>query len=356
MAKSARLRRCPSWKMGKHRLVGAPGIRTHFATTIGSVHLLQATSLGSARGADQRPAAPLLTWPAMVRSMSGHGRGKASSESLRLTVEVRTVNHRYCRVSLRLPAVLATLEEPVRRRVLDRVQRGKVDLTATVDGVGSGGPRIQREALRHWVAELQQAAEELDAPSAPDLQTLLGLPGVIADDAGAADEVELRRLTDDAVGQALEALADMRSREGEDLAKDLSARTAILAAGVETIASAAAELPARIRKQLSERIQELLADTGATVDEDRIVQEAAYQAERADITEELVRLRSHLTKIEDLLQSDEAVGRTLDFVVQEVHRELNTVGSKAKDLSVADTVVELKAELERIREQVQNLE
>ncbi len=288
--------------------------------------------------------------------MSGHGRGEASSESLRLTVEVRAVNHRYCRVSLRLPAVLATLEEPVRRRVLHRVQRGKVDLTATVDGVGSGGPRIRRKALRHWVAELQQAAEELDAPLAPDLQTLLGLPGVIADDAGAADEEELRRLTDEAVGQALEALTDMRSREGEDLAKDLSARTATLAAGVEAIAAAAAELPARIRTQLGERIQELLVDTGSIVDEDRIVQEAAYHAERADVTEEVVRLRSHLKKIEDLLRSDEAVGRTLDFVVQEVHRELNTVASKAKDLVVADTVVELKAELERIREQVQNIE
>ncbi len=288
--------------------------------------------------------------------MSSHGRGEASSESLRLTVEVRAVNHRYCRVSLRLPGMLAAFEEPVRRRVLARVQRGKVDLSATLGGAGAGAPHIRRDLLNHWLGELQDVAEELGTPLTPDLQTLLALPGVVVDGASMADAEELGQLLDSAAGRALDALDAMRRREGEHLVDDLATRAATLSAGVEAIAVAAQELPERIRDQLRERIQGLLVDTGVTVDEDRIVQEAAYHAERADVTEEVVRLRSHLAKLEDLLQRDEAVGRTLDFVIQEVHRELNTVGSKVKDLVVAETVVELKAELERIREQVQNIE
>ena len=288
--------------------------------------------------------------------MSGHGRGEASSESLRLTVEVRAVNHRYCRVSLRLPGALAVLEEPVRRRVLEHVQRGKVDLTATLDGIGAGAPRVRRDLLKHWLDELEQVAEELGTPSTPDLETLLSLPGVVGDGASAADGEELRRLADSAVGQALDALDAMRCREGEHLVADLATRAATLRGGVDSIAAVAHELPERIREQLRERIQGLLVDTGIAADDDRIVQEAAHHAERADVTEEIVRLRSHLEKLEDLMQSDDPVGRTLDFVTQELNRELNTVGSKVKDFAIADTVVELKAELERIREQVQNVE
>ena len=266
------------------------------------------------------------------------------------------MNHRYCRVSLRVPGMLAAFEEPVRRGVLARVHRGKVDLSATLGGAGAGAPHIRRDLLSHWLSELQDVAEELGTPLTPDLQTLLALPGVVVDGASMADAEELRQLLDRAAGRALDALDAMRCREGQHLVDDLATRAATLSAGVEAIAVAAQELPACIRDQLRERIQGLLVDTGVTVDEDRIVQEAAYHAERADVTEEVVRLRSHLAKLEDLLQRDEPVGRTLDFLIQEVHRELNTVASKIKDLVVAETVVELKAELERIREQVQNIE
>ena len=244
----------------------------------------------------------------------------------------------------------------MRRRVLEHVRRGKVDLTTTLTGTGAGAPRIRRDLMKHWLDELEQVAGELGTPSTPDLQTLLTLPGVVVDGPSAADDEELLQLADSAVGQALDALDAMRCREGEHLVADLATRVATLRSGVDTIADAAQELPERIRDQLRERIQGLLADTGVAVDEDRIVQEAAHHAERADVTEEIVRLRSHLAKLEELMQSDDPVGRTLDFVTQEVHRELNTVGSKVKELVVADTVVELKAELERIREQVQNVE
>ena len=292
----------------------------------------------------------------MVRSMSGHGRGEASSGSLQLTVEVRAVNHRYCRLSLRLPGVLAALEEPIRHRVSERIHRGKVDLSATLGGLGTGGPRIHRDLLDHWLRELRDVAQELGTPPVTDLQTFLTLPGVVGEGANTVDSEELQRLAGIAVDQALDGLDSMRRLEGKHLVDDLATRVTTLHTGLETIAAVAQELPERIREQLQERIGSLLVGTGVAVDEARIVQEAAYHAERSDVTEEVVRLSSHLTKLEDLMQRDEAVGRTLEFVVQEVHRELNTIGSKVKDLVIADTMVELKAELERIREQVQNIE
>jgi uncharacterized protein (TIGR00255 family) len=163
-------------------------------------------------------------------------------------------------------------------------------------------------------------------------------------------------LLERALSEALDVFDAMRHREGEHLAQDLLHRLGLLRTGLTTIESSAAELPMRVRDALREKIDALLADVGRSVDEERLVQEAAFYAERADITEEIVRLRSHLDKAEALLASDDAVGRTLEYLAQEMHRELNTIGSKTKELAVAEVAVDMKAELEKIREQVQNLE
>lgn len=299
----------------------------------------------------------LLTWLAMIRSMSGHGLGEASSERLRVSAEVRTVNNRFCRISLRLPSELGFFEDEARRRIQQRVQRGKVDVALTVEGASSATMRVDRDAALLWMEELRALGEAVGGNEAPSMRDVLWLPGVLVTDGAARvdpeADVELLR---QALAAALDSLGAMREREGQDLAADLTARVEIVAVGLERIATAARELPVRARDQLRQRIEELLADTGHPVDEDRLLQEAAYYAERADITEEVVRLSSHLDKMRALLDADEAVGRTLEFVTQEIHRELNTIGAKTKDLAVADTVVELKSELERIREQVQNIE
>lgn len=292
----------------------------------------------------------------MIKSMSGHGRAAAANEALRITVEIRSVNHRFCRVSIRLPSELTALEDHVRRQVQECVRRGKVDVTVSFAGASGQSTRLDQAVADAWVRELRDLAERTGLEGGPTVGDVLQLPGVLA----GASTLPMDDATGDllaaVIDEALTAFDAMRSREGADLAVDLSHRVAMMRESIEEIATVGDALPGRIRDQMRQRISDLLGETGTEVDEDRIVQEAAYFADRADVTEEIVRLRSHLEKVDTLLVSDEAVGRTLEFVTQEIHRELNTIGSKTKDLEVADTIVVLKTELERLREQVQNIE
>lgn len=293
----------------------------------------------------------------MIRSMSGYGRGEASSERARVIAEVRSVNHRFCRVSVRLPPELGALEEIIRRLVQKHVQRGKVDVTVRLDLPGTGPARVDRETATAYARELGALAEELGLAAELDLATLAGLPGVVgADAAPAGDPDRDGALVEAAVEEALESLDGMRRREGKHLATDVRGRLEDLGSGLERVAAAADEVVARTRDQLRDRVAELLEEIGEEVDEARLAQEVVYYAERSDVTEEVVRLRSHLQKAGARLDSAEAVGRSLDFLAQEIHRELNTIGAKSKDLEVAETVVEMKAGLERVREQVQNIE
>lgn len=292
----------------------------------------------------------------MIKSMSGHGRAAAANEALRITVEIRSVNHRFCRVSIRLPSELTALEDHARRQVQECVRRGKVDVTVSFAGASGQSRRLDQAVADAWVRELRDLAERTGLEGGPTVGDVLQLPGVLA----GASTLPMDDATGDllaaVIDEALTAFDAMRSREGADLAADLSHRVAMMRESIEEIATVGDALPGRIRDQMRQRISDLLGETGTEVDEDRIVQEAAYFADRADVTEEIVRLRSHLEKVDTLLVSDEAVGRTLEFVTQEIHRELNTIGSKTKDLEVADTIVVLKTELERLREQVQNIE
>ena len=292
----------------------------------------------------------------MVRSMSGHARGEASNDRLRVVTELRSVNHRFCRISVRLPGEIAFFEDAARRQIQGQIQRGKVDFGAQVESTAGTGIRIDRELATRYGQELAAVADAAGL-GPPSIADVLELPGVLTSDGNAGfDPAQDVELLEQALAAALVALEEMRRREGEHLADDLRARLDTLRTGLETIATAAEGLPARIRDSLRERIDALLTDVGRKIDDDRIVQEAAFHAERADITEEIVRLRSHLDKATELLDSDEAVGRTLEYLSQEMHREINTIGSKTKELEIAEVVVELKAELEKIREQVQNLE
>jgi uncharacterized protein (TIGR00255 family) len=288
--------------------------------------------------------------------MSGHGRAEAHNTTLRVTVEVRSVNHRFCRVSVRLPGELAFLEESARRAVQARVQRGKVDVTVSFSGSGGQSMRLDRAAAAAWISELRELAEEHGLDATPRLGEIVQLPGVVTGDGAVRADDATAALLTEALDAAIGSFDEMRAREGADLAADLRGRIAEMRTRIEAIVEVADVLPQRIRDQLRQRIADLLEDTTAEVSEERIVQEAAYHAERADVTEEVVRLRSHLEKVDDLLRSTDAVGRTLEFVTQEIHRELNTIGSKTKDLEVTEGIVALKAELERLREQVQNIE
>lgn len=290
--------------------------------------------------------------------MSGYGRGEVLGESFRIAFEARSVNHRFCRVTLHMPPELGFFETTARQLVREVVQRGKVDLSATVSGITAGQMvQVNRDLAASYHQVLTSLGEDLGLAGDIDLSALAAMPGVlVSQEAPRVDPERDTELVKEALRGALAALDLMRRAEGEHLCEDLLGRLHAMQERVAQIEAMAGELPRRYRDQLAARITALCEDVDEEIDPSRLAQEVAYYADRSDITEELVRLRSHLSKAEKLLQDDGAVGRSLEFLLQELHREINTIGSKAKATEIADVVIEIKSELERIREQVQNIE
>ncbi|MFZ5446961.1 MAG: YicC/YloC family endoribonuclease [Myxococcota bacterium] len=292
----------------------------------------------------------------MLRSMTGFGSGTATTGSESLTVELRAVNHKFCEVKVRLPRELAALEGSIQKLVKDRVARGAIDVSVrrAVRSATGVVPQVDlalaREYRRAW-SELAKALELPDTVSVRDIAQQLNVirleePQVSLDDAQKAIE--------GALAQALEALGKMREKEGVALSADLSARLALVAQWVKEVKALAPQAIEAYRARLSERIAEL--SRGLAVDPQRLAQEVAFFAERTDVAEEMTRLDSHLVQFHELLASKEPSGRKMDFLVQEMHREVNTTGSKSQHAEISARVMQLKAELERIREQVQNVE
>lgn len=292
----------------------------------------------------------------MLRSMTGFGAGQATKSGESIAVELKSVNHKFCEVKVRLPRELGTLEPAVQKLVKDRVGRGAVEVSvrrATRSGTGlvpQADIGLAREYRRAW-SELAQA---LGVPDEVRLRDLALLPNVIRVE---EPQVHLEQATaalEDALATALDGLAAMRAKEGESLKADLAARLALVSSVVTELVSLAPKAVEEYRARLADRIAELAR--GATVDPQRLAQEVAFFAERTDVAEEMTRLHSHLAQFEALLAAKEPVGRKMDFLVQEMHREVNTTGSKSQHPEISTRVVVLKAELERIREQVQNVE
>jgi uncharacterized protein (TIGR00255 family) len=290
--------------------------------------------------------------------MSGYGRAVADGEGLRISFELRAVNHRFCRIGTHLPTELMFFESSARQLIAERVERGKVDLTGTVRGPGSAqGAQIDFDAAAEYAKSLGDLAGSLGIEATIDLATLVSLPGVVSGQVTPRVDPERDTLlAEEALRGALDALDEMRVAEGAHLAEDMLQRFEVLAGMVERVQEMTVDLPQRYRDLLNARIESLLEDTAGEVDPARLAQEVAHYADRSDITEELVRLRSHLEKAAGLLDTGGAVGRSLEFLLQEMHREINTLGAKAKVVEIGDLVVDLKSELERVREQVQNVE
>lgn len=292
----------------------------------------------------------------MLRSMTGFGTGTATAGNESLTVELRSVNHKFCEVKVRVPRELAALEGSLQKLVKDRLARGAVDVqvrraSRTALGVvPQVDVALAREYRRAW-AELARALELPDTVTVKDIATQTNVirleeQAVGLDDAGKAAESALLL--------ALEALRQMREKEGLALFTDLSTRLALIAQWVEEVKQLAPRAIELYRTRLSERIAEL--SRGLAVDPQRLAQEVAFFAERTDVAEEMTRLSSHLEQFLELLRSKEPSGRKMDFLVQEMHREVNTTGSKSQHAEISSRIMQLKAELERIREQVQNVE
>jgi uncharacterized protein (TIGR00255 family) len=293
--------------------------------------------------------------------MTGFGRAEVRGDTLVVTVEARSVNQRHLDVALRLPRSLAALEMEARRAVAARLERGRVDVTVQVAAVGEGtGQRIVTDAAlaREYVARARALGAELadlGVGGGVTLEWLLQRPGVVRlEDADAAETVVPWPLLEQALGRALDELIERRTAEGERLAQELRGLHADLAAIVETMTARAPAGVARREERLRERLRTLLGAAG--VDESRILTEAAVWADKSDITEELARLRAHLAELLLVLDKGGPVGRPLEFLLQELGREVNTVASKADDLELSQAALAGKGVLEKMREQVQNLE
>ncbi len=290
--------------------------------------------------------------------MTGYGCGECACNGCKITVEVSSVNRRQGEISLSLPRELEALDPRIRDEVHHRISRGRVNVRVVLSSAARGAPRrvrIDRELARQVAREYRKLAAELKL--APDfgLDAILRAPGVQqADDPPATGEDSWPAVHQSLKG-ALDQLVAMRAREGQHLARELGRQVRTLRRAAQRIQARVPAVTRRYRSQLIERVREAgLALTPG--DRERLLREVVIFAERADITEELARLQSHFQQFDDCTQSTAAVGRTLDFLSQEMNREINTIGSKANDAQISRLVVDMKSELERFREQVQNVE
>ncbi|HEX8960848.1 MAG TPA: YicC/YloC family endoribonuclease [Geobacteraceae bacterium] len=292
----------------------------------------------------------------MIRSMTGYGKAEAASGGGRIVAEIRSVNHRYGEVFVKLPRPLMAFENDVRKCVAGRLKRGKIEVFVQQEGgVGSGAmPVLNVPLAKAYHGAFARMREELGLSDPVTLALIAAQRDVL----GAGENEELSESLRDelltAVNGAVEGLEAMRLREGRALLDDLLGRRAMLSSLIGRVAERSPKVVAEAAQRLRERIAQLAGESG--VDEARLAQEIAFMADRCDITEELVRFDSHLRQVDETLLMEEPVGRKLDFLLQELNREVNTIGSKANDAEIAATVVQLKAELEKIREQVQNIE
>jgi uncharacterized protein (TIGR00255 family) len=290
--------------------------------------------------------------------MTGHGRGEAVADGHKVTVELSSVNRRQGEVSVHLPREIEPLEARIRNELNRQVSRGRLMVKVTLHVTGkeaSGRFRLNLGLARAYVRELRHLAKDLGLDGAVTLEMVARAPGVLQADDSWAEADRYWPLVSEALGRALAGLVRMREREGAHLERDLKRRVAALRRLVAKIGREAPKVVARYREALRERIASAGVEPPGTEDE-RLLKELVYFADRSDIAEELTRLGSHFQQFEDCLKSGEPVGRTLDFLAQEMNREVNTIGSKANDSVISREVVQLKAELEKFREQAQNVE
>jgi uncharacterized protein (TIGR00255 family) len=292
-----------------------------------------------------------------MKSMTGFGRGSAAGENFSVAVDLKTVNNRFLDVHLRLGSELSALEAQIKRRIGARLSRGRVDASITFERTGEVAYELNRPLIAGFISALRAMQQEFEIAGEPDINVLARLPGAMQPLRDGLDEKMIAGV-DQAVDLALEELEQMREREGEALAAEMSARLDEISQQVPIIEAAAGTLVDNYRARLQKRIGELVAREGQVVelDQGRLAQEVAYLADRSDISEEIARLKSHLVQFREALASEGETGKRLDFLLQELNREANTVLSKSTDLLVKDAGLAIKGAVEKLREQVQNVE
>ncbi|MCI5747238.1 YicC/YloC family endoribonuclease [Eubacterium pyruvativorans] len=295
----------------------------------------------------------------MIRSMTGFGRGEYSDGKRNVIIEVKSVNHRYCDINVKMPRRYLFAEEAMKKALKKYVRRGKVDCSVTVESLTESDVKIRlnRPAAAQYIENLKALKDEFGVSGEVTLDLLAGFPDVMQQVPEVEDEEAITRALVNAADEAGRHLEEMRGVEGGKLAKDLLARGELVKDLVARIEKRSDSVPKEYRERLTERIRDLMENSEIEVPEDRVAVEVAFFADKCNITEELTRLKSHMDQMKAIIESGtEAEGKKLDFLVQEMNREANTIGSKANDLTITELMLRVKAEVEKIREQVQNIE
>jgi uncharacterized protein (TIGR00255 family) len=291
----------------------------------------------------------------MIRSMTGFGKAAGSFDGREVTVELVAVNHRYLDASVRLPGSWSMLEPDIKQALRDRLARGKVSVYVSCKRAHGGATvRFDADVAQQYIETSKELARMVGTMDTISVDTVARLDGVFVQEEPEDDLDQVRSELMGLVEEAVAHLNAMREGEGEALARDVSERIGLLRKLLNGVEDRLPELNKHHESRLRARIDDLKADLSLT--EDRVALEVALLAEKADVTEEVVRLKTHLDHMEELLQAADPVGRRLDFLLQELQREVNTLGVKTRDSDVSRTVLEMKAEVEKIREQVQNIE
>ena len=291
-----------------------------------------------------------------MKSMTGYGRARAATDGREIMVELRAVNHRYLDVNVKCPRGYGFLEEALKKATGARISRGKVDIFVAITDMGAQETAIvlNKELAQGYLKALTELRDTLHLHDDISVMSIARMPDVLVSERLEVDAEALTAAVLDVFAQAVDEFDVMRGREGEKMAADVAGRMQTILGLVEEVEKRSPERVTAYRERLEKRMNEILADT--TVDPQRILTEAAIFADKTAVDEETVRLRSHLDQLALMLADEKPVGRKLDFLVQEMNREANTIGSKANDTVLANLVISLKAEIEKIREQIQNIE
>jgi uncharacterized protein (TIGR00255 family) len=292
----------------------------------------------------------------MIKSMTGYGRAETAIQGRSFVVETKSVNHRFLEISLRMPSVLFPLELDFKKKIGEKFKRGRIEVFIRLEAEDANvpGANLNLEVVRNYVAILQRIKEEFGLAGEVNLQMLAGFRDIFSQPAEDELSADVLNHITCLLEEALTMLMKMRQEEGAAIYQDMVQRLVVIRDTLGTINARAPQVVMEYQKRLTERIKELTA--GCALDETRLVQEVAIMADKSDITEEIVRLQSHIGQFEALLRSEEAEGKKIDFLLQEMNREINTIGSKSSDAEIARQVIEIKSELNKLREQAQNIE
>lgn len=291
----------------------------------------------------------------MIRSMTGFGRATYEVDGRTYTVEIKSVNHKYNDINIRLPRFLNSIEDELRKQIQNSISRGKIDVFINFDNYSDKGYniKINRNLAKEYLTELKSLADETGVPFELSVIDVSKLPDILKMEEDGDEELIAGELKV-ALSEALKNFVDMRTKEGEKLAEDMKKRVDWIEVKVSEISKFSSTLVEEYIEKLETRVKELMKTD--VVDETRLAQEIVIYSDKCSIEEELTRLKSHISQFNDLLKGSSPIGKKFDFLVQEMNREVNTIGSKANCLEITNRVIDIKTEIENIREQIQNIE